>query len=989
MAQINLGKGKSATNQLVRTLTDRRIDICIIQEPTAREGKIAGFGNRIRTFHGKADKPRSAICVCRTEMKAILLEDYSNKYTTVIEAAAANNRCYIVSIYIPPRENPQFEYEEFIDELEDKIVQLAGKGEIIIGMDANAKSPVWGSPTEDRRGKRLTEMFEKTGLHVVNDGEIPTFDGPNGQSYIDVTATTFRTATQCNSWNIPDIESLSDHRYIEWMITGENHDQDRRPPTGFCTKKADWAIFEGKLRDGMDEIRELIRDANSSEQTETAATRVSEAIENACTESMPRRKEFKGTVPWWTPELTNQRQQVRKLRKISQKATATNAEDSAEKKRTYTAAFNDYKTALLRTRLDKWKEFCTENSRHNPWGAAYRVLRKKRITPNMTTVRRENGTTTDGWKETTELLLAKFFPKDNAAEDTPTQAAERQEPANMVGGADDREITETEVRKAIVSMNPKKAPGCDGITADIVKHAFETNPEEITALFNKCLKHGTFPKCWKKAEVRMIPKPGKTDMADPGSYRPISLLPVLGKVLDNVLIRRIEHFIETSGGFNKKQYGFSRGRSTVDAIEEVIRTIEEAKERGYYCTAISLDVAGVFDNAWWPLIIKELGKRKCLDNLLRLTRGYLSNREAAVAGPEGEIKREVTMGCPQGSRSGPGYWKVLYDGIFSTELPAGCSVIGFADDTMLLVQAAQQKRLKTTTNNALNKLQQRAERTRIKFNPGKSQALYFGKKAGQARPTFRMGTGRIRCTETIKYLGVIIDDRLRWGHHVTEVCAKTKRTSHQLRAACKLTWGLGRESMGRIYEGAIQPAAPIWAAAVKRKKEVTKLLSVQRISAIGTAAAYRTAATEALLVISGITPIDLKITEITNLRDITKNRANEQARVKAELGEEDQVENIEKEGGSDHPAEDRATRFAIGEPVEERVRIYTDGSRGTDAAGAAMVVYAGGREIWNEQYKLDNRCTAQQCELVAIRGALRYIARYSYAICAANHRGHD
>ncbi|GLV44532.1 hypothetical protein CBL_12121 [Carabus blaptoides fortunei] len=66
-----------------------------------------------------------------------------------------------------------------------------------------------------------------------------------------------------------------------------------------------------------------------------------------------------------------------------------------------------------------------------------------------------------------ELLLAKFFPKDNADDDTQALAAERQEAANMIGGADDRDITETEVGKAIVSMNLKKTPGYDEITADI------------------------------------------------------------------------------------------------------------------------------------------------------------------------------------------------------------------------------------------------------------------------------------------------------------------------------------------------------------------------------------------------------------------------------------------------------------------------------------------------------------------------------------------
>ncbi|GLV44534.1 hypothetical protein CBL_12119 [Carabus blaptoides fortunei] len=141
---------KKCDNQLVKTLKDRNIDVCIIQEPTAREGKILGLGNRLKPFHGKAENPRAAISVCKAGIKAILLEDISNKYLTVIEATATNNKSYVISAYIPPKENPHFNFGEFIDDLETIIRQLAVKGEIIIGVDANAKSPVWGSPIEDR-----------------------------------------------------------------------------------------------------------------------------------------------------------------------------------------------------------------------------------------------------------------------------------------------------------------------------------------------------------------------------------------------------------------------------------------------------------------------------------------------------------------------------------------------------------------------------------------------------------------------------------------------------------------------------------------------------------------------------------------------------------------------------------------------------------------------------------------------------------------------
>ena len=120
-------------------------------------------------------------------------------------------------------------------------------------------------------------------------------------------------------------------------------------------------------------------------------------------------------------------------------------------------------------------------------------------------------------------------------------------------------------------MNNRKAPGEDGITGDILYQAFKTLPKFITALYNGCLRKGIFPTRWKRALLIPIIKPGKENSYDVTKYRPISLLNVGSKVLEEVLINRINHHVFTKEYINKNQYGFMPQTSTTDAALAVKR----------------------------------------------------------------------------------------------------------------------------------------------------------------------------------------------------------------------------------------------------------------------------------------------------------------------------------------------------------------------------------------------------------------------------------
>ena len=98
------------------------------------------------------------------------------------------------------------------------------------------------------------------------------------------------------------------------------------------------------------------------------------------------------------------------------------------------------------------------------------------------------------------------------------------------------ETSQDEVRRTIESFNPKKAPGPDGITSDILKLVFKNIPKTTTSIYNECLKKGYFPTEWKTAKISIIVKVGKENSLDSSKYRPISLLNLGGKVLEKLLI---------------------------------------------------------------------------------------------------------------------------------------------------------------------------------------------------------------------------------------------------------------------------------------------------------------------------------------------------------------------------------------------------------------------------------------------------------------------
>ena len=129
----------------------------------------------------------------------------------------------------------------------------------------------------------------------------------------------------------------------------------------------------------------------------------------------------------------------------------------------------------------------------------------------ITTLQKPDGTRTERMEDTLIFLLDQLTPEDNPQDDTDHHKELRRQVEQPINTPNDKGFTQEEVRRAIVGLKLKKAPGPNGITNEVVKLIFKAIPKTITLLYNECLRKGSFPAKWKRAKAIPITKPGKEE----------------------------------------------------------------------------------------------------------------------------------------------------------------------------------------------------------------------------------------------------------------------------------------------------------------------------------------------------------------------------------------------------------------------------------------------------------------------------------------------
>jgi len=395
----------------------------------------------------------------------------------------------------------------------------------------------------------------------------------------------------------------------------------------------------------------------------------------------------------------------------------------------------------------------------------------------------------------------------------------------------------------------------------------------ITDLYEKCLMTAQFPTCWKNAKLVIIPKGKGKDPLLTGSYRPISLLPTLGKALESLIASRLEK--ETSLNEIGQQHGYVSGRSTETAVKALYTWTDQCPNK--IVIGAFLDITGAFDYVRWSPIFEQLKTLKISDRTLRLLESYLTNRQATLTVDNETRTRKMTRGCPQGSRLGPTLWKVAMSDAFKTSGPQS-HIIAYADDIALAVGGAKLDTIKKILINNLDHLTCWSKKFGLEFSMAKSQLMTL---KGGVKPTYTVPFGSsadaimIRASKMVKYLGVTIDPRRSFWEHVLSISDKSTDMFKRLRSMTSANWGVDQSTSMVIYKAVFLPrityAGSIWQNALKLKCSITKLGSSQRQALLAITSAYKTTSTAALQVLSGQLPLDLEVRRLVLRRSLKTN----------------------------------------------------------------------------------------------------------------------
>ena len=875
VCQLNLGKISEAGSNLVSLVDKHHFDVALLQEPPLSSNSLA-FPNtlgRVFSISIPGVRTRAMIVAINSNLSVTLHVHLSSPDIAVATLSTQSDEIVCVSAYHHGGNGNNDPNTEDLNKLQ-VVLDTFRNSHIILGFDANARSGLWGDHSENGRGRAVEDFISTNNLFLLNDGKRPTYvhRGTERSSFIDLTLVSQRLFQFCRDWHVSSDDSLSDHQLIFTSLDfGYRAKSSRTLCRRFNINKADWDKFDETLRENIEKsnLDSLITTANFSGDIASCAEILVTCIVSACKLSMPYKRQHPYPKQWWSPELTAQRANVGRLKRIYFRARRKGALDADIKWATYLTASYKYKELIYHSQRESFERFCTESFSKNIWGPAYHALKQggKAFRP-LRSIRRPDGTFTSNESETLETVLEAYFPEDNAINDNSHSLDVRLNVLEPPQTANDSPFTQFEVKSIVETMDNHKSPGEDLITVPILKRSLNVLLPTLTNLYNQCLSMSEFPSIFKRAITVLIPKEGGEAIENHKSVRPICLFSVIAKPLDSLMAKRMTWHLRSKNMLSDLQYGFTPQRSTVDALMPVTALLRECQHRQRHAIVISLDIAGAFDGARWHHILSAMKRRNVPANIYRLAKSYFSNRVVIAETETCRLERQQTMGCPQGSPSGPHFWSVLYDDVLRLEYPEGVRVQAFADDLLVIATSAVDQRQLCTerANTALRLIWDWSQTVDLNFNPNKSKFMRVSRGARGTPPTIQFGDSHIADVEELKILGVIFDKQLRFSRHADEVCRKAKLSLNCFVNVSRSSWGLGPEGLKIIYRCVTEPmltyASPVWADKSTVGVITESMRQIQRIATLRICRAYSSCSDEALYILSDLKPINLRIQEL-------------------------------------------------------------------------------------------------------------------------------
>jgi hypothetical protein len=703
---------------------------------------------------------------------------------TVIKVQMKTYELTVAAVYCPPRHNIKEEnFNEFFRTLGNKF---------IAGGDYNCKNTIWGSRLTTTKGRELLKTIRNHQYSPLSTGT-PTYWPSDPDKIPDLLDFYITNGISTSYMDIvPSYDLSSDHTPVIATISTEVVNKKTTPR--LHNRRTNWTDYRTKIEEAIN----LLTSLKSPAELDTALTNFISTLQAAALHATP--------IQTTQTRSINIPSEIKKLIAVKRRARKTWQQSHAPSDKTaYNRATNKLRTEIKKSRELTLQNYLRNLNRYDNsiWKPVKSAKKPKASVPPLKIQRTghpERWARSD--KEKAELFaahLSEVFTPNGSHTDQEIEDYITALPPNIQSI---KLFSPKEIQEEIGFLNIKKAPGIDKITPKMMKELPKKGLVMLTYIYNAMLRLSFWPKKLKTAEILLIPKPGK-DPKELSSYRPISLLSVINKLFEKLILRRLNMDQKPDEWMPPHQFGFRNHHTTTQQIHRIIHKINQALEDKQYCTSVFIDVSQAFDKVWHEGLLFKI-KKVLPIKYFRILKSYLSDREFRTRVNE-EVSRTfpIQSGVPQGSVLGP----ILYV-LFTTDLPTtDFTTTGtFADDTAILASHDDPKTASQRLQDHLDQLAIWLKKWRIRINETKSLHVTFTMRKGQC-PAVHINNTEIPQSSTVRYLGLHLDSRLTWKQHI----AKKRRQIDQ--KVKDLHWIIGSntntslDSKVLIYKTIIRP---IW-----------------------------------------------------------------------------------------------------------------------------------------------------------------------------------
>lgn len=722
----------------------------------------------------------------------------------------AYKRRYIIgSIYVKLNHKPAIgEVMKMLRVAETKKVELKASGIILLG-DFNARHIFWGDKQINYYGKCLAESIDSTKFSI-STANTPTFLCKNGSSYIDLSIISHELAEDMSCRTDQDVELFSGAPLrghvpllISFSIQRTHEPSKVVEKLDLSTMK--WNEWTNHIENSIENLEQLSETENPYElwihlnQNITQATDLYCATKRSCSHSKP----------YWTYKLNTLLEKLKSAKKNYLKRntdynlhilTEARAEFDEERKAACSNFLIDTARQLNSVQAQKfWKDF--------------NKLFKKKTAQKIDPLFDENHTLLTKSDEIDSCLFSVFFEAKHLKDQDFDQAF-YEEVNNIYTRIMNEELWEendeyvNKLNSTITKQELLKAIKCTAKSIDnfnfhqsMLKHLGNSALDMLVKIFNLTLKSHTW--IWQSAEVIFLRKDGKDSYSKPGNYRPICITSYIGKLLEAIISRRLEIYLQETNQIDPNQEGFSRSRNTIRYLNHLHLGILADKEKNLSILCLFIDFEKAFDSVWKRGLIIKLNKLGISGDVLHLIDSFLFTRKVKlnINGNIGEERQCAEYGLPQGSVMSPVLFKIyLTDLLFELMDKENISIFKFADDGTIKISAKDSKTCIETLNEVLQILHNWSKKHRMKINcdKNKTEVICFNTNEGDLSlipETFDLGGKNIsRVTET-KVLGLIIDQKLTYQSHCQSII---KTLQGRWASLCKYSnkyWGFNIKVM--------------------------------------------------------------------------------------------------------------------------------------------------------------------------------------------------